>query len=64
MTFGEKLRTLREERGFTRTDLAAATGYARRSIYNWEQDRNLPKSIAIHKVLSRVLRVDLSYWWN
>lgn len=64
MTFGEKLRTLREERGFTRTDLAAATGYARRSIYNWEQDRNLPKSIAIHKVLSRVLRVDLSYWWG
>ena len=60
MTFGEKLRTLREERGFTRTDLAAATGYARRSIYNWEQDRNLPKSIAIHKVLSRVLRVELS----
>ena len=64
MTFGEKLRTLREERGFTRTDLAAATGYARRSIYNWEQDRNLPKSIAIHKVLSRVLRVELSYWWG
>lgn len=64
MTFGEKLRTLREERGFTRTDLAAATGYARRSIYNWEQDRNLPKSIAIHKVLSRVLCVDLSYWWG
>lgn len=64
MTFGEKLRTLREERGFTRTDLAAATGYARRSIYNWERDRNLPKSIAIHKVLSRVLRVDLSYWWG
>ena len=64
MTFGEKLRTLREERGYTRTDLAAATGYARRSIYNWEQDRHLPKSIAIHKVLSRVLRVDLSYWWG
>lgn len=64
MTFGEKLRTLREERGYTRTDLAAATGYARRSIYNWEQGRNLPKSIAIHKVLSRVLRVDLSYWWG
>ena len=64
MTFGEKLLTLREERGYTRTDLAAATGYARRSIYNWEQDRNLPKSIAIHKVLSRVLRVDLSYWWG
>lgn len=64
MTFGEKLRTLREERGFTRTDLAAATGYARRSIYNWEQDRNLPKSIAIHEVLSRVLRVELSYWWD
>lgn len=64
MTFGEKLRTLREERGYTRTDLAAATGYARRSIYNWEQDINLPKSIAIHKILSRVLRVDLSYWWE
>lgn len=64
MTFGEKLRALREERGYTRTDLAAATGFARRSIYNWEQDRNLPKSIATHKVLSRVLRVDLSYWWD
>ena len=64
MTFGEKLRTLREVRGFSKTDLAAAIGFTRRSIYNWECDRNCPKSIAVLEELSHMLSVDPSYWWE
>lgn len=64
MTFGEKLRNLREERGFSQTDLAGITGFTRRSIYNWERDRMRPKNIATLEVLSQALGVDLTYWWN
>lgn len=53
MTFGEKLRNLREERGFSQTDLAGITGFTRRPVYNWERDKKHPKNIATleqHKI--------------
>ena len=64
MTFGEKLRVLREKRSFSQTDLAAITGFTRRSIYNWERDKNHPKNIATLEALSQALEVDLTYWWD
>ena len=62
MSFGEKLRTLREKRCMTQTDLAAATGLARRSIYNWEHGKSMPKNLGVLELLSRALRADLQYW--
>ncbi|WP_276675035.1 helix-turn-helix domain-containing protein [Selenomonas artemidis] len=62
MSLGEKLRTLREKRCMTQTDLAAATGLARRSIYNWEKGKSMPKNIGVLELLSHALHVDLQYW--
>mgnify|MGYP000911454879 CR=1 FL=1 len=62
MTFGEKLRFLREVRGLSKTELAIATGFSRRSIYNWEAGKRQPKSLAVLTTLGVVLGVDLGYW--
>ena len=43
MTAGEKLKTLRENRGLSVDDLAKTLGLTRQAIYNYEMDARVPR---------------------
>ncbi len=43
MTFGEQLKTLREEAKMTQSDLATQSGLSIDSLRKWEQNKMLPK---------------------
>jgi transcriptional regulator with XRE-family HTH domain len=57
MTFGERLRQLREERGLTREGLASASGVPLGTIHGYEIGRRLPALAATLK-LGKALGVD------
>ena len=60
MTFGEKVRAARKERGLSQKELAQMTGIAVRTIINYESGSRMPKSKDSYVRLARVLDVDLS----
>lgn len=43
MTAGEKLRSLREDRGMSVDDLAKTLGLTRQAVYNYEMDARVPR---------------------
>ena len=58
MTFGEKLRKLRTDRGLTQEELAEKTYVTRTAISKWESDRGYP-SIDSLKVISKFFSVSI-----
>lgn len=60
MTFGEKVRAARKERGLSQKELAKRTGIAVRTIINYESGARMPKSKESYKSLAEVLDVDLA----
>ena len=56
MTFGEKLKALREEHGMTQDDLAAKLYVSRTAISKWETNRSYP-SIDSLKAIQQELDV-------
>lgn len=50
MTFGERLKQLRNEKKLTQEELAQQLGYQRSTLANWEIDRADPDSEALKKV--------------
>ena len=60
MTFGERLRMIREKAGLTQNQLAKKTGIHRNSIGGYERDVNEP-SIFILCCLADVLGVSTDY---
>ena len=60
MTFGEKVRAARKERGLSQKELAARTGIAVRTIINYESGFRMPKSKDSYVRLAEVLDIDLS----
>lgn len=61
MTFGEKIKTLRKEKGLNQTQLAQAVGVSLRTIRGWEIEGRYPKQHAIYQKLADVLNCDLTY---
>lgn len=63
-TFGEKLRYLRREKGWTQEILAKNTGFSVKSIYNWENNKRRPTDYYyVATKLSDVFKVDLMVWF-
>ena len=60
MTFGEKVRAARKERGLSQRELARMTGIAVRTIINYESGSRMPKSRDSYIRLAEALDVDLS----
>ena len=52
MTFGEKVKTLRKEKGLNQTQLAQAVGVSLRTIRGWEIEGRYPKQHAIYQKLA------------
>ena len=44
MTFGQKLRALREGASMTQTQLAEALSVTRQAVYKWESDKAYPEA--------------------
>jgi len=49
ITFADRLKELRKERGLTQKDLAALIGFSERGIQNYELEKNKPTSDALTK---------------
>lgn len=60
MTFGEKLRLLREERGMTLSEFGKLLGTSKQVISRYERDENTPKITTVQQWASK-LNVTLEY---
>ncbi|MGA9173778.1 MAG: helix-turn-helix transcriptional regulator [Thermoactinomyces sp.] len=50
MTFGQRLRFLREQRGLTQVDLAKKTGIKNHTLSNYERDERFPTPDSLAKL--------------
>ena len=57
MTFGEKIKALRKERGMTQRDLAEALGLSLRTISNYETGGLRPRHDATYDALAELFHV-------
>ena len=60
MTFGEKLQTLRAQRGLSQDALAEALDVSRQAVSRWERDETLPETEKVIR-LSRYFQVTTDY---
>lgn len=56
MTFGERLRKCRKEKGLTQKELAALIGERHTSVSHWEKDQNVPDG---NKILLLIKALDV-----
>lgn len=60
MTFGDKVRILRTEKGWIQQELADALGVSVRTIKNYELGDSYPKNRLIYKKLAEIFNVDVN----
>lgn len=60
MTFGEKLKTVRKNAGFTQDDLAQKLCVSRAAVAKWEAGNGLPDIMNL-KAISKLLDVSIDY---
>jgi transcriptional regulator with XRE-family HTH domain len=61
MTFGEKIRTLRLQNGYSQEQLAEMTGVTKRTVRNWETGGKYPRSQALYEKLAAALSCSEEY---
>lgn len=61
MSFGDKIRSLREENKYTQSDLASKLGISTRTLYNYEKGKLFPKDIKVVKGLAEIFNVSTDY---
>lgn len=61
MTFGERLKIIRKNKGLSQQKLADEVGISLRSIQNYESDMRMPSSISIVQKLAASLEVSTEY---
>jgi len=61
MLFGEKLRALRLEKGYTQEKLAEMADVSKRTLINYEQGRCYPKQTVILGKLAGIFDVSVDY---
>ena len=59
--FGERIRSLRKNRGLTLMDVERATGIGHSTISRWERGESVPNSSDIYKILMDYFKVDMCY---
>lgn len=64
MTFGEKLRKYRTEKGLTQAELAKVAGLGLKTITNYESGATYPKNREVYKTLANILGVDADHLHN
>lgn len=61
MTFGEKVRELRNMKDLSQADLGKAVGVTLRTVRNWEIEGRYPKNHDIYVKLAEVLGCNIDY---
>lgn len=61
MTFGEKVKTLRNQKGWTQEELAKMLGLNKRTVIAYEQGENYPRKRTIYYTLAELFEVDVNY---
>ena len=64
MTFGEKLRKYRKEKGLTQAELAKMAGLGLRTIINYEKGATYPQDRKVYATLAEILGVDADHLHN
>lgn len=64
MTFGEKIKALRKERGMTQKDLAEALGLSLRTISNYETGGLRPRHDATYDALAALFHVPKAHFFT
>lgn len=59
MTFGEKLRLFRNQKGFTQAELAKKAGLGINTIANYEAGKTYPQNRNVYRILADILDVDV-----
>lgn len=62
ISFGQKIRFLRQRNHLSRSELADRTGFTRRTVFNWENERTKPKTIETLERLCRFFHVDFAFF--
>ena len=57
MTFGEKGRRLRKEKGWTQAELAKLSGLSLRTIISYEKGESYPKKRSTYDVLAEIFEI-------
>ena len=60
MTFAEKVKILRTEKGWIQQELADALGVSVRTVKNYESGDSYPKNRLIYKKMARIFGVDMN----
>lgn len=61
MTFGDKVKTLRNQKGWTQEELAKMLGLSKRTVIAYEQGENYPRKRTIYHTLAELFGVDVNY---
>lgn len=61
MTFGEKLKLLRTEKGWSQEELAAKIGKNKRTVFRYEAGDCYPRERELYSRLAALLEVDVNY---
>lgn len=64
MTFGEKLRKYRKEKGLTQAELAKLAGLGLKTITNYEKGSTYPQNREVYRKLAEILGIDVDYLHN
>lgn len=64
MTFGEKLRKHRKEKGLTQAELAKRAGLGLKTITNYEKGSTYPQNREVYGKLAEILGIDVDYLHN
>lgn len=57
MTFGEKIRRLRKEKGWTQAEPAKLSGLSLRTIISYEKGESYPKKRSTYDVLAEIFEI-------
>ena len=64
LTFGEKLKHHRKEKGLTQSELAEKAGLGLRTIINYEKGSTYPQNREVYAILADILSVSPDYLHN
>ncbi|MDO5301327.1 MAG: helix-turn-helix transcriptional regulator [Tissierellia bacterium] len=64
MEFGEKIKILRRDRGWTQQELADLLGLSLRTIKNYERGDSSPKNPQIYRAIGDLFQVDVDYLYR